>query len=250
MSMRILLRSCRQGVASLIFVAAVVFCVFSWPIPTAAQALSSYVTNFPVTENPLSEQGRWINGGTVGLDWSNLQTTKTLAWGTQVVEGHHNDSIALMAGTWEPDLTVQAVVRTETPSFTDKLELILRGTLRAHSANLYQFTCAAGYTEIVRWNGALDNLTVLDHNPSAHCKDGDTFRASAIGSTLTSYINGVRINHATDTEYSSGSPGIGFSIDNPGANREIGFSSFAVTGGPGNSGPAPRPPGILTSVPR
>jgi hypothetical protein len=223
--------------------------VFTWSTPASAQGLSSYVTNFAFTENPLSEQGRWINGETVGLDWSNVQTTKTLAWGTQIVEGRHNDSIALMAGTWEPDLSVQAVVHTESPSFTGKLELLLRGTLSAHSANLYQFTCAAGYTEIIRWNGGLDNLTVLDHNPSARCKDGDTFKASAIGSTLTSYINGVQVNQATDTEYSSGAPGIGFFVDNSSANREQGFLSFAVTGGPGNSGPAPRPPGSLTATP-
>lgn len=248
--MLILPRSVRPGAVSLVL-AAIMSWMFTCTTPAAAQdpLLSAYTTNFPLTEIAISERGRWINGGAVGLDWSNVQTTsKTLAWGTQVFEGHTNDSIALMTGTWEPDLTVQAVLRAETPAFAGKVELILRGTLSAHNAKFYQFTCSAESTEIVKWNGELDNVTLLARNASAHCGNGDTFKASAIGSTLKSYINGVQVNNVTDTDYSSGSPGIGFFVDNTGTNQANGFSSFTVTGGPTSSGPPPAPPGSLTVI--
>ena len=47
------------------------------PVPEAAAR--TYTTNFPLTENPISEAGNWINGGTVGLDWTNVSTTPGLA---------------------------------------------------------------------------------------------------------------------------------------------------------------------------
>jgi hypothetical protein len=48
-----------------------------------------YTTNFPLTENPISEGGRWINGGAVGLDWTNVSTKAGLVrrltlWGRLV----------------------------------------------------------------------------------------------------------------------------------------------------------------------
>ena len=46
------------------------------------EARNSYSTNFPLTEDPISEGGRWINGS-VGLDWKNCRTTPGLAFGTQ-----------------------------------------------------------------------------------------------------------------------------------------------------------------------
>jgi hypothetical protein len=34
----------------------------------------TYTTRFSVAENPISEGGKWVNGKTVGLDWSNVAT--------------------------------------------------------------------------------------------------------------------------------------------------------------------------------
>jgi hypothetical protein len=39
------------------------------------------MTNFPLTEDPISEGGNWIGGGTTGLDWNNVQTTPGFANG-------------------------------------------------------------------------------------------------------------------------------------------------------------------------
>lgn len=229
------------GIASLAFVG-------SPPVAAQNQHLSGYFTNFSSTENPISERGRWVNGGTAGLDWGNVQTTrKEKAWGT-AAKGDSLGSIALMAGTWESDLAVRAVIRAETSSFTGKVALLLRGSISAHSARFYEFTCSAGSTEIVRWNGPPNDHTQLSYNGSAHCKGGDIFGASAVGNTLTSYINGVQVNQVTDNEYPSGAPGIGFFAEKTSAGANYGFSSFAVNLGPGNFslGPAPAPPSIVS----
>ena len=43
--------------------------------------ITSYTTNFPLTKNPISEGGRWVNGFTTGLDWNNVFTTPGFAGG-------------------------------------------------------------------------------------------------------------------------------------------------------------------------
>ena len=40
---------------------------------TSAGTHRTYTTNFPLTENPISEGGKWTNGQTVGLDWANMR---------------------------------------------------------------------------------------------------------------------------------------------------------------------------------
>jgi len=42
----------------------------------------TYTTNFPATENPVSQGGNWVNGRAVGLDWSDARTIPGLAFGT------------------------------------------------------------------------------------------------------------------------------------------------------------------------
>src|SRR5437879_2900763 len=62
----------------------------------SAQASNSYSTNFPLTENPISEGGRWLNGGTVGLDWTNFRTTSNKAYGLEVGTNGYDDSTAIL----------------------------------------------------------------------------------------------------------------------------------------------------------
>ena len=56
-------------------------------LPVLAWSQGTYSTNFPSTENPISESGRWINGGSTGLKWANVRTTPGLAFGTQSGSG-------------------------------------------------------------------------------------------------------------------------------------------------------------------
>src|ERR1700733_9998746 len=75
----------------------------------------SYSTSFPLTENPISEGGKWINGTTVGLDWNNVYTSGGFAGGVGPSSTTYADPAAILAGSWGPNQTVQATVRVSTP---------------------------------------------------------------------------------------------------------------------------------------
>jgi len=51
-----------------------------------------YITSFPLTENPISEGGKWINGLTTGLDWSDVRTVSGIAYNDQTKDAHYNDA--------------------------------------------------------------------------------------------------------------------------------------------------------------
>jgi hypothetical protein len=56
-------------------------------------------------------------------------------------------------------------------------------------------------------------------------KSGDVIKATAVGNTLTAYINGVAITSLTDSGYSGGSPGLGFNSENATA-ADSGLTDF------------------------
>ena len=202
-------------------------------------SLNTYSTNFPHTENPISEGGNWINGKAVGLDWLNVQTTSGHAFGAGTSTATpYNDPTAVLTGSWSSNQKAQAVVHTvnQNGSIYEEVELRLRTTISAHSITGYEFNFRATsdgsqYVQIVRWNGPLGNFTFLDSKTGPGLHDGDVVTATAVGSTLTSYINGVQIVQVTDSTYPSGSPGMGFY--NQGGtlanNSDFGFTSYTAT---------------------
>jgi hypothetical protein len=206
-------------------------------LPTTATATRTYWTNFPATENPISESANWINGGSTGLDWSNMRSTPGRAFGTQVGNGtgpaQFSDSAAILTGVWGNNQGAQATVYVTTTlgSWTE-VELHLRFSVAAHNLAGYEFECSVApgdpYMDIVRWNGPLGNYTPLVHGLNG-CANGDVLGATAVGSTLTLYKNGVVQLTATDTVFPSGAPGIGAYLQNqPGTNANYGLSNFAA----------------------
>jgi len=204
----------------------------------------TYTTTFPLTENPISEGGNWINGQTAGLDWANVRTTPGFAFGVQsgavrTVPEKYDDSTALLAGTWGPNQTAQATVRTanQNDKIWEEVELRLRSTLSAHRATGYEifFRCSKtgkAYTQIVRWNGPLGDFTYLNTAEGSHygVTNGDVVKATIVGNVITAYINGVQVLQATDNTYKDGSPGMGFYIEGTtGVNSDYGFTSFEAT---------------------
>ena len=198
----------------------------------------NYTTEFPLVENPISEGGTWINGGTAGLDWTNVQTTSGLAFGTESGSGGYDDSTAVLAGTWNADQMAQAVVHSvnqkANPTY-EEVELRLRTTVTNHSITGYEinFRCtsdASRYVQIVRWNGPPGSFTYVSTTAGPGIRDGDVIKASIIGSTITAYINNKRVLQGTDRTYTSGSPGIGFFLQGAtGVNGDYGFTSFTAT---------------------
>src|SRR2546427_751312 len=96
-------------------------CLSLLPAPAPAGTHGPYTTNFSRAENPISEGGRWLNGRTDGLDWTDVRTTPGFAFGTEIggstpAPQRYDDSTALLQGTWGPNPTAQATVRLINPN--------------------------------------------------------------------------------------------------------------------------------------
>jgi len=193
--------------------------------PRAAPAGSgqNYSTNFAVAEDPISEGGRWLDGHTVGLDWTDVATLPGLAFGTEsgteAGDRSYDDSVALLSGSWGPDQTIEATVYSINQNDRDleEVELRLRSTLAAHASTGYEilFRClktSAGYASIVRWDGPLGRFTYLVQEQGSQfgVTDGDVVKATIVKNVITAYVNGAPLMRATDSTYSSGNPGIAF----------------------------------------
>ncbi len=228
------------------------------PTASAATGHGPYSTNFAGTENPLSESGNWINGGSSGLDWTNCRKTPGQAFGTMdgnlAAPQQFADSTCVLSGAWGPNQTAQATVRVVASDSTqfEEVEVRLRTTITGHSITGYEINCSVKpgnpYMQIVRWNGSLGSWTQLDGR-GVGCVNGDVLKGTISGSTISAYKNDVLIFSATDSVYTGGSPGIGFFIQNGGAstNANFGISSFYATDGLASQAPSP-PTNLLTTV--
>jgi hypothetical protein len=184
----------------------------------------TYSTNFDGTEKPISEGGVWTNGGQIGLDWQNVEKDQGIAFGSGFSDGY-NDCLAHLSG-FAPNHYAEATLHVAsgyTPPSSHEIELLLRFEITAHSARGYEINNGwnGAYSQIVRWNGPLDDFTYLDTTGPGFgaLVEGDVIRATAIGSTITVYKNGNEVLSATDSTWSDGNPGMAMFI-RPGTGAE------------------------------
>jgi hypothetical protein len=231
------------GAAALLLVALTCACGGTTSTAKDSDPPGSYSTNFALTENPISDAGKWVSGGAVGLDWSDVSSTPGRAVGNETGVNFSDATAVLQTMNWTPDQKATAVVSTTGAPLDDcseEVELRLRTVISAHNITGYEVnykfsTNLTGYMQIVRWDGAFANFTVLQsfNGQQFGVTGGDTVSATIVGNLITAYKNGVQQGQATDSSYSSGSPGIGFNLDNgvtgcSGANSTYGFSSFTA----------------------
>jgi len=216
-------------------------CVLSWLLACNGSASAqTYSTAFALTENPISENRRWINGKDAGLDWANVATTPALAIGLQSGAGGYDDATALLAGSWGPDQSVEATVHTENQNeaLYEEVEIRLRSTLASHINAGYEvnFRCLKtdrAYVQIVRWNGLVGDFTYLADKSGAQygVTNGDVIKATIIGPVITAYINGFEVARVADNTYATGRPGMGFFLSQPMATKgNYGLTSFIASG--------------------
>jgi len=216
-----------RTVLTVLFLVFALLPLLSPSLPPAAGG-NFYTTNFTLRANPISENGRWLNGKADGLDWRNVRTTPGLAFLTRPNVNDYRDSTALLTGTWGADQYVGTVVRILSPdtNFAMEMEIRLRSSLSAHRSTGYE---VLGGSQIVRWNGPLGDFTILqDEGPYGTLHDGDVFEASMVGNVITVYINGRQVNRAVDSTFTTGNPGMGFFSRNPKPPR-FGFGSFTAS---------------------
>ena len=206
---------------------------------------NTYTTNFSPSENPISENGAWINGGVQGINWTNVRTTQGMAIGTMPGNATGNaryaDSTAVLTGKWGPNQTAQATIVAPNPSggpsIFEEVELRRRTAISAHSITGYEINASVStdpnnfYVQIVRWNGPLGSWTQIA-GTTYHVRNGDVFKATVVGNLITAYVNGVQVCQATDHNYNNGSPGIGLYLANQtGLNANYGLTNFRATDG-------------------
>jgi hypothetical protein len=204
-------------------------------------ASRSYVAKLGLTENPISEHGNWVNGKALGIDWANIATTPSVAYGTESGGGGYDDSTALLTGSWGSDQMAEATVHSinQNDNIYEEVELRLRSSLSAHRSTGYEinFRCSKtvnAYTQIVRWDGLVGKFTYLANRtgPKYGVANGDLVRATIVGNVITVYVNGVQVLRAKDNTYATGNPGIGFFLQGGGGvNRDYGFTSFRASDG-------------------
>jgi hypothetical protein len=195
----------------------------------------TYQTTFPATEAAISEGGHWTSGKKDAIDYSDVQTTPGFAFGTQTGTGADADSLAVLTGSWSPNQTASATIRTvnQTSAAYEEVEIRLRSTLQAHTNTGYEinFRCTSDgsqYTEIVRIDPTSYTYVARTSGPGVHT--GDVMKATIIGNVITTYLNGVQVNQGIDNTYTTGNPGIGFwNHGAPGHNSDFGFTSFSAS---------------------
>ncbi len=211
----------------------------------AAPITRTYTTMFPLTENPISEGGSWLNGQTDGVDWHDMSTTPGLAIGHQSGSSY-TDGTALLTGSWGPTQTAAAVVHASHPQDDcyQEVELRLRSALAPHTCTGYEISFKAtktsgAYLIIVRWNGPVGDFTYLLNVSGAQygVTEGDVVEATIAGDVITASLNGVVVGTATDDTYPTGSPGMGMNLETSdstcvGTNGNYGFTRYTATAGP------------------
>jgi hypothetical protein len=184
-------------------------------------SVTVYSTNFSLTENPISEGGKWVNGKAIGRNWNDVKTAPNQAFAS-ILSGatgsRYDDSIAHLSTSFAPFSANQfaqgTAYRAAGYSASHEVELLLRFKISANNARGYEVLWGAtGYLAIVRWNGPLGDYTPL-YDPGlpgiGPPVDGDVLRAEIVGSTIKVYKNGTLVATVSNATWTDGQPGMGF----------------------------------------
>ncbi len=208
-----------------------------------------YYTTFAATENPLSEGGVWRNGGSVGLNWQNVQSGSSRAYGTGESPTNYDDPFALLTGTWSATQWAAATAYVNNQGSTVGLQEIEFRLLSTVSANvsqgyevLFSVLPSDDYIQLVRWNGALNDFTLLATGHSGGVATGDFFAVSVENGGFRVYKNGTEIvldciptatPPCVSTTFTSGNPGLGFyKINRPSTTvADAGWADFRAGDG-------------------
>jgi hypothetical protein len=233
------------------------------PTPTPSLPNGFYTTNFPLTENPISEGNVWRNNSTgVIANMTKVRTLSGRAVGTMASSGTW-DSYALLAGNWSPDQTISGTLYVDPSlSFAGALEveLPLRGSDNLGYPILYECTYELNgdYYIIAKWGNTSTFYTVLKSGVpgTGRVQTGDVFTSRIVtaGSSaiISLFLNGTQFATYTDPNpILTGAPGIGYFTDGNVAyqNTLWGFKSITAQNYVVSPTPTPGPTPTPTPTP-
>jgi hypothetical protein len=224
---------------------------------TERVSVRSYRTDFPLDENPVDEDGMWLNGKKDAIDFTDCITSDGFIHGApsrmnvlekraeqgnldesdEAPEGDYDDPTAILTGEWGMNQHGKGVAHIENPTeeWFQEVQIRLRCKLEPHYISGYEifFRCLEGekgYAEIVRWNGAVGDWTSLQRRegPDYGVKHGDVIEATIEGNVIKGFINGEEKITVADDTWDSGAPGVGFNFGVGDTYADHGFSSFEV----------------------
>jgi hypothetical protein len=192
----------------------------------------SYSTNFPGTENPISEGGVWRSQDT---QLSRVQSRPGVAHGVIPYMAGYEDAYAFIGDrAFNANQEGEAVIYRAagyTPSANHEVEIILRCSDNGSSRTWYEVLWnAAGGFEILYLTGPANGFNPLSTsvNNSLVPRDGDRFRARVVGNTISGYVNDELRVQATDSRITSGSPGMAFFYRQGAVAANFGFRSYTA----------------------
>ena len=192
-----------------------------------------YRTSFDRDENPITEDGRWRRARN---GWSNVRTTGGSAFGTNGRANTYDDSYALLSGFGADQQAEGVIERSDelARDITHEVELLLRFSDGPGKARGYECLFAYfGGVQIVRWNGAFGDYTVLPIRAGKlrldrELRSGDRIKASITGNVIELYINDELMAQTEDSTFVSGQPGIAFFTRPGGNSAHLALSSYTV----------------------
>jgi hypothetical protein len=201
------------------------FSVSGQTVTTACGSVASgtFTTNFPLTENPISQGGIWQNGGVGGtMPYGNVQTVSGRAMADRYIglnDGYPDSSAILNPVHWpfNADQWAEVTVYHDpayTPTSSHEVIIALRGTVNVNGPYHYphyHVLFTLGGFQLFWLNGVMGNFTEISattHNGGlAFLKTGDVLRAEIQGTAIRVYQNTVLKYSATDASIATGQPG-------------------------------------------
>jgi hypothetical protein len=206
-----------------------------------------YFTEFNGTEDPISESGVWVRGGTEGLLWTNPRSAGGVCYGNQPGtngSGWADDSVAHLTG-FSANHRVKLVIHCPDVGLVNAFQEIEANLRMAITTNNFVcYECNLGvdgsgvwYIQCWQWQGGLQQNNgsntevfpfIMNTVAGTTPVDGSTLEAEIDGNVLRCWINSVlqfSINVQTSVVLSGGVA----EGDNPGANG----LPYLTTGQPG-----------------
>jgi hypothetical protein len=207
--------------------------VFKYGGVITTTGLQSFSTNFPNAENPISLGGKVITANSPGVSWVWTPVIVTAPGNAEARDYQifATDALAVLVGNWRPNVGASATVGHFPRGGGGNSEFEIHFRTDPATGAGYEVTWGyeGTYRIITKWF-ADGNFSYILNNvgPNTPLQPGDVVSATIIGNTITMYTNGVQVEQATDSTYTTGNPGFGFNGGGSPGSPEYSMSAFSA----------------------